>query len=35
MPGLPEVVVCPQKDYHRMYIGEILKVLGRDVTMTG
>ena len=26
------VDVYPEKDYHRMYVGEILKVLGRDVT---
>ena len=24
--------VCPEKDYHRMFIGEIEKVLGREVT---
>jgi len=27
------VDVYPEKDYHRMFIGEIVKVLGRDVTM--
>lgn len=28
------VDVYPEKDYHRMFIGEIVKVLGRDVTQS-
>jgi len=27
--------IYPEHDYHRMFIGEIVKVLGRDVTMAG
>jgi flavin reductase (DIM6/NTAB) family NADH-FMN oxidoreductase RutF len=29
------VDIYPEKDYHRMFIGEIVKVLGREVTKMG